>query len=239
MDIANTDWGEVGGTHRYKIEGLTGGQTIIFYDSYHVSSPAVATITKDGEYDVNWGSIKSTNSSRGIKAKLGQKSCNIKITILNAPSFTYKTLDQVQFNVPCYRGFNTFWYGDIQLFIENFLSKYDSTSGKRKVYFTDNPANFSDSITNKENVIDVDVVEKNWAKNIIVGQTANLITNKTSNNANYMHSYRNEELNTSIGNTIVGDNATSSRCGLASFYFGNGMSNAYVNVGFVKCCIID
>ena len=239
MDIANTDWGEVGGTHRYKIEGLTGGQTIIFYDSYHTSSPAVATITKDGEYDVNWGSIKSTNSMRGIKAKLEQKSCNIKITILNAPSFTYKTLDQVQFNVPCYRGFNTFWYGDIQLFIENFLSKYDSTSGKRKVYFTDNPANFSDYITDKENVIDVDVVEKNWAKNIIVGQTANLITNKTSNNANYMHSYRNEELNTSIGNTIVGGSATSSRCGLASFYFGNGMSNGYVNVGFVKCYIID
>ena len=239
MDIANTDWGEVGGTHRYKIEGLTGGQTIIFYDSYHTSSPAVATITKDGEYDVNWGSIKSTNSRRGIKAKLGQKSCNIKITILNAPSFTYKTLDQVQFNVPCYRGFNTFWYGDIQLFIENFLSKYDSTSGKRKVYFTDNPANFSDSITNKENVIDVDIVEKNWAKNIIVGQTANLITNKTSNNANYMHSYRNESLDNTAGNTIVGGNATSSRCGLASLYFGVNTSDAYANVGFVKCYIID
>lgn len=235
--IAITDWGEVGGTHRYKIEGLTGGQTIKFHDHYHNIN--VATITTDGEYDINWGSIKSTESNRCIEAVLKQESCNIKITILNAPSFTYKTLNQVQFNVPCYRGFNTFWYGDIQLFIENFLSKYDSTSRKRKVYFTDNPANFSDSITNKENVIDMDVVEKNWAKNIIVGQTANLITNKTSNNANYMHSYRSEGLDTSTGNTIVGGNATSSRCGLASLYFGINTSDAYINVGFVKCYIID
>lgn len=238
-DIVTTGWGEVGGTHRYKIEGLTGGQTITFYDGYHTSSPAVATITKDGEYDVNWGNIKSTNSTRCIKAGLKQESCNIKITILNAPSFTYKTLDQVQFNVPCYRGFNTFWYGDIWMFIENFLSKYDSISGKRKFYFTDNPANFNDDITDKENVIDIDVAENNWAKNIMVGQTANLITNKTSNNANYMHSYRNESLNTSTSYTIVGGGATSSRCGLVSLDFDNRTYDSYNNVGFVKCCIID
>lgn len=238
-DIVTTDWSAVGGIHRYKIEGLTGGQTIIFYDSYHTSSPAVATITKDGEYDVNWGNIKSINTRRGIKAKLKQGSCNIKITILNAPSFTYKTLDQVQFNVPCYRGFNTFWYGDIWMFIENFLSKHDSTSNKRKFYFTDNPNNFNDDTDNKEIVIDVDVVGNNWAKNIIVGQTANLITNKTSNNANYMHSYRSEKLNNTIGITTVGGNATSSRCGLVSLSIGGETYNTYSNVGFVKCYIID
>ena len=237
MDIVTTGWGEVGGTHRYKIEGLTENQTIIFYDDYYNS--VVATIKTDGEYDVNWGSIKSASSRRTIKAGLGQKSCNIKITILNAPSFTYKTLDQVQFNVPCYRGFNTFWYGDIRLIIENLLSIYDSTSGKRKVYFTDNPANFSDSITDKEIVIDVDVVDANWAKNIMVGQTANLITNKTSNNANYMHSYRREDLEATTGYTIVGGSATSSHCGLVSLNFGNKIDNGYTNVGFVKCYIID
>ena len=237
MNIVTTGWGEVGGTHRYKIEGLTENQTIIFYDDYYNS--VVATIKTDGEYDVNWGSIKSADSRRTIKAGLGQKSCNIKITILNAPSFTYKTLDQVQFNVPCYRGFNTFWYGDIWLIIENLLSIYDSTSGKRKVYFTDNPANFSDYITDKEIVIDVDVVDANWAKNIMVGQTANLITNKTSNNANYMHSYRREDLEATTGYTIVGGNATSSHCGLVSLNFGNKIDNRYTNVGFVKCYIID
>lgn len=239
VDIVSTDWGAVGGTHRYKIEGLTGGQTITFYDGYHTSSPAVATITKDGEYDVNWGSIKSTDSRRSIKAKLVQKSCNIKITILNAPSFTYKTLDQVQFNVPCYRGFNTFWYGDIWMFIENFLSIYDSTSRKRKFYFTDNPNNFSNDTNDKEIVIDVDVVGNNWAKNIIVGQTANLITNKTSNNANYMHSYRSDDSSTSLKYTIVGGSAASSRCGLVSLNFTSPTYNAYTNVGFVKCYIID
>lgn len=238
FNIVSTGWGAVGGTHRYKIEGLTGGQTITFYDGYYTSLPAVATITKDGEYDVNWGNILSTSSIRCIKSHLVQKSCNIKITILNAPSFTYKTLDQVQFNVPCYRGFNTFWYGDIWIFIENYLSRHDSTSNKRKFYFTDNPNNFDNDTNNKEIVIDVDVVGNNWAKNIIVGQTANLITNKTSNNANYMHSYR-KELNNTIGITIVGGNATSSRCGLVSLSIGGEMYNTYTNVGFVKCYIID
>lgn len=238
IDIVTTGWGEVGGTHRYKIEGLTENQTIIFCDDYH--NLVVATIKTDGEYDVNWGSIKSTDSRRTIKAgSVGQENCNIKITILNAPSFTYKTLDQVQFNVPCYRGFNTFWYGDIWLIIENLPSIYDSTSEKRKVYFTDDPTKFGNDTSILENVIDMDAVEKNWAKNIIVGQTANLITNKTSNNANYMHSYRSEDLNATTGYTIVGGSATSSHCGLASLYFGNKMDSTYINVGFVKCYIID
>lgn len=236
-DIVSTDWSAVGGTHRYKIEGLTENQTITFYDGYYGS--VVATITTDGEYDVNWGNIRSTHSTRCITAGLLQRSCNIKITILNAPSFTYKTLDQVQFNVPCYRGFNTFWYGDIWLFIENYLSRHDSTSNKRKFYFTDNPNNFSDDTNNKEIVIDVDVVGNNWAKNIIVGQTANLITNKTSNNANYMHSYREENLNNTIGITTVGGNATSSRSGLVSLSIGDEVYNNYTNVGFVKCYILN
>lgn len=239
FEIVSTDWSAVGGTHRYKIEGLTGGQTITFHNECYKSSPAVATITKDGEYDVNWGNIRSTSSIRCIELPLAQESCNIKITILNAPSFTYKTLDQVQFNVPCYRGFNTFWYGDIWIFIENYLTEHDSTSNKRKFYFTDNPNNFDDDTNNKEIVIDIDVVGNNWAKNIIVGQTANLITNKTSNNANYMHSYRVEKLNNTIAITTVGGNATSSHCGLVSLSIGDETFNTYTNVGFVKCYIID
>ena len=230
--LCRTSWQKVGGTHRYKIEGLTGNQTIIFE-----TGATSTTITTDGEYDVNWGSIQT---DREIKFGLVQKSCNIKITILNAPSFTYKTLNQVQFNVPCYRGFNTFWYGDIWLIIENFLSKYDSTSGKRKVYFTDDPTKFGDNINIQENVIDMDVVEKNWAKNIIVGQTANLITNKTSNNANYMNSYRSENLSVTTGFAIAGGTAKNgSRCGLATLLFSNRNFDAYNNTGFVKCCIID
>lgn len=230
--LCKTFWAEVGGTHRYKIEGLTGNQTIIFK-----TGRTSTTITTDGEYDVNWGSIQT---DREIKFGLVQNSCNIKITILNAPSFTYKTLDQVQFNVPCYRGFNTFWYGDIWLIIENLLSEYDSTSGKRKVYFTDDPTKFGDNIDIQENVIDMDVVENNWAKNIIVGQTANLITNKTSNNANYMNSYRSEDLSVTTGFAIAGGTAkTGSRCGLATLLFSNRNFDVYNNTGFVKCCIID
>ena len=230
--LLRTGWGEVGGTHRYKIEGLTGNQTIIFETG--VTS---TTITTDGEYDVNWGSIQT---DREIKFGLVQKSCNIKITILNAPAFIYKTLNQVQLNVPCYRGFNTFWYGDIWLIIENFLSEYDSTSGKRKVYFTDDPTKFGDNINIQENVIDMNVVKNNWAKNIIVGQTANLITNKISNNANYMNSYRGEDLNVTTGFAIAGGTAKmGTHCGLVTLLFSNRNFDVYNNVGFVKCCIMD
>lgn len=223
----------VGGTHRYKIEGLTGGQTVVFK-----RQQGNLTITTDGEYDVNWG---SDQSDRYITFGLVQTSCNIKITILSSPAFTY-TFTQRQLNIPCYRGFNTFWYGDIALNIENFISKYDSTSKKSKFYFTDNPANFSEYITNKEIVIDVDVIDANWAKNIMVGQTANLITNKTSDNANYMNSYRNksstysgETYSTTVGGSVIDD----LHCGLATINTKLSQYTNYINVGFGKCYIID
>lgn len=133
------------GTYRYKIEGLTGGQTVVFK-----RQQGNLTITTDGEYDVNWG---SNLGDRHITFGLVQESCNIKITILNSPTFVYEPFNQVQLDVPCYRGFNTFWYGDIALVIENFISKYDSTYNKRTFYLTDNPANFSNDINDKETVI--------------------------------------------------------------------------------------
>lgn len=219
----------VGGTHRYKIEGLTGGQTVVFK-----RQQGNLTITTDGEYDVNWGSVQS---SRFIIFGLVQENCNIKITILNAPSFTYKTLDQVQFNVPCYRGFNTFWYGDIWLIIENLLSKYNYTSRIRKFYFTDNPNNFSNDINNKENIISIDILEDNWAKNIMVNKTADLIANRTSSNPNYINSYRWDITTTNIQATSVGGD--DSGCGLASLSSKYSVGLAGPNFAFVKCCILN
>lgn len=101
-----TDYTNVGGTHRYKIEGLTGGQTIVFK-----RQQGNLTITTDGEYDVNWG---TNYNNRFITFGLVQENCNIKITILSSPECTY-TFTQRQLDVPCYRGFNIFWYGDSAL----------------------------------------------------------------------------------------------------------------------------
>lgn len=81
----------VGGTHRYKIEGLTGGQTIVFK-----RQQGDLTITTDGEYDVNWG---TDYNDRYITFGLVQKSCDIKITVISSSIVTYTPLTQIQLNI--------------------------------------------------------------------------------------------------------------------------------------------
>lgn len=221
----------VGGTHRYKIEGLTGGQTIVFK-----RQQGNLTITTDGEYDVNWG---TNYNSRLITFGLVQESCNIKITIVSSPAFTY-TFTQRQLNVPCYRGFNMFWYGDTRLNIENLISQYDSTSNKQRFYFTDNPNNFSNNINNKETIIDIDTVGNGWAKNIMVGKTANLIVNRVTSNSNYIGSYRFDSTNTSTHITLIGGTAidgTKDGLILLDAYYDVSVRSSVIS--FIKCCIIN
>jgi hypothetical protein len=163
--------------------------------------------------------------------------------IIQKPSHSFNDgYTQRQLNVPCYRGFNTFWYGDTYLYIDNFISKYDSTTKKRNFYFTDNPDNFSNDISNKEHIISIDVPKSNWAKNIVVGKTADLITDKTSDNTNYMSSYRNDNTYADLQSTVVGGGAVSdSKCGLGLAFLTcfRSWENGYRQYGFVKCCIID
>lgn len=221
----------VGGTHRYKIEGLTGGQTIVFK-----RQQGNLTITTDGEYDVNWG---TDYKSRQITFGLVQGSCNIKITIVSSPVFTY-TLTQRQLNVPCYRGFNIFWYGDVWLNIENFISQHDSTSKKRKFYFTDSPNNFSNNISNKEYVVEVNSNLNNWAKEIAIGNNADLIINKVSYISNYINCYRWDNPEASVHTTLVGGYAlTGASCGLAFLHCTFTVGDAASNVAFAKCCILN
>lgn len=229
--ILYTDAINVGGTHRYKIEGLTGGQTIVFKRQQDN-----LTITTDGEYDVNWG---TNYSNRYITFGLVQENCNIKITILSSPEYTY-TFSQNQLNIPCYRGFNIFWYGDTWLNIENFISKYDSTSDKRKFYFTDNPNNFSNDINNKEHIIEINPDLTGWAKEIAIGNNADLITNKVSNSSNYTNCYRWDNADTSVHTTLVGGCAAAGAlCGLAFLFCSNGVGRAYSHIAFAKCYILN
>lgn len=220
----------VGGTHRYKIEGLTEGQTIIFK-----RDQGNLTVTTDGEYDVDWG---PNYTNRYITFGLVQESCSIKITILSNPTFTY-TFTQSTLNVPCYRGFNTFWYGDTWLNLENLISQYDSTSMEKKFYFADNPDNFSNDINNEKNIISTDVLN-GWAKDIAVGTTANLITNRTSNTNRYMNSYRRDTSNAGIYTTVVGGDASSTdTCNLASLRCNYKIDIANSEIAFAKCYIIN
>lgn len=227
--LIQTTFNNVGGTHKYKIEGLTDGQTIIFK-----TQSGNNTITADGECDINWGSNITT---RNITFGKVQETCNVKITILSAPLFTY-TINQKQFNVPHYRGFNGFWYGDTWLNIENFLSKYDSTSNKRKFYFTDDVNKFSNDISNKENVIEVASNLNDWAKEIAIGNKAGLITNKVGNQ-NFMECYKWDVTDISIHTTFVGGTAwTGSRCSLASLRCDSWIDYAHPSLAFAKCYVL-
>lgn len=230
-----TDWMliskpyNIGGTHKYKIEGLTEGQTIIFK-----RQKGDLTVTTDGEYDVEWD---SDYIDRCIIFGLVQESCNIKITILSVSSFTY-TLTQGDLEVPCYRGFNTFWYGDTWLNLENLISQYDSTSKKKKFYFADNPDNFSNDINNEKNTISIDVLN-GWARDIAVGTTANLITNRVANNK-YINSYRADTSITGIYTSSVGGSSSmDTYCGLACLSYSMSIGNTNTNLAFAKCYIIN
>lgn len=227
--ILNIPPDNVGGTYKYKIEGLTGGQTVVFK-----RQQGNLTITTDGEYDVNWG---TNYSNRNIIFGKAQETCNIKITILSSSSVTY-TLTQKQFDIPCYRGFNGFWYGDTWLNIENFISQYDSKSNKRKFYFTDNPNNFSNDISNKEIIVDVNSPRNGWSKNIMVGKTANLIIDKTSDNSNYINAYRWENTLANKATAFIGGISEDfSKCSLVYLYFEVLVTGPYVT--FAKCYILN
>lgn len=228
--MLKTSYYKIVGTHRYKIEGLTGGQTVVFK-----RQQGDLTITTDGEYDVNWG---SNLGDRYITFGLVQESCNIKITILDSPTFAYEPFNQIQLDVPCYRGFNTFWYGDIWLIIENFISKYDSIYNERTFYLTDNPANFSNDINDKETVIVIDRPDNDWIKNIRVDKTADLIINETSNNPNYMCSYVSDWGEKDATVAVGGSSSYGRQSGLTTISYINFDLEAY-SYGFGKCYIID
>ena len=160
--------------------------------------------------------------------------------IIRKLSHSFDGYTQKQLDVPCYRGFNTFWYGDAWLNIENFLSQYDSTSNKRKFYFTDNPNNFSNDINNKEHIIEIIGVLNGWAKEIAIGNNADLITNKVSNTSNYTNCYRWDDNNISVHTTFVGGDASyGADCGLACLYCDDGVGIAGSDVAFAKCYILN
>ena len=147
---------------------------------------------------------------------------------------------QKQLDVPCYRGFNVFWYGDTFLNIENYISQYDSTSNKRKFYFTDNPNNFSNDINNKEHIIEINPNVEDWAKEIAIGNNADLITNKVSNSSNYTNCYIWDNKNTDVNSTFVGACAVlGSQCGLASLDYYDSVEFIDARIAFAKCYILN
>lgn len=160
------------------------------------------------------------------------------------------TINQNQFNIPHYRGFNVFWYGDTWLAIENLFSIYEPKSGKKIFYFTDNVDKFDNNITNKENIIEVNnPTQFDWVKEIIINNNADLITHKTGNQ-NFLNCFRIDDLSspgfvdlTRVGGSILttddlgefGDLPYS----LIAIDTAIALDMGVADYTFVKCCILD
>lgn len=223
----------VGGTVKYKITGLTGGQTIVFK-----REKGNLTITTDGTYDVEWG---TSNVERKIYFNEFQSSCNITIEILSAPSYNIIQGNQIAWNVPHWRGFNVFWYGDIWINVDNMLTKYDTDKQKIIWYYTDDISKLSDDITDKENQIEgINSSNNNWLQEIKINNKGDIVPNKTSSDSNYKNSFYSNTNNFSVNVSIIGGPLRfMNHCGL--FYISNlnDIKLASQYVGFVKVTILD
>lgn len=219
----------VGGTVTYKVTGLTDGQTIVF-----TREKGDLTITTDGTYDVEWG---TSNAKRNIYFGESQEEYNIDIEIISASSYTL-LLGQVTWDVPHWRGFNGFWYGDTWLNLENFLSKYDSTKQKRIYYWTDDVTKFDNTIDNKEHSIEDIVTPRNGqVGEFNLGNQGNLTPRSYGNGKNIYHFNNRIE---GVDDTFVGG-AThyNYMASLASTYCAKSISSTDNSIAFVTCTIID
>ena len=222
----------VGGTVTYKITGLTDGQTIVF-----TREKGDLTITADGTYDVEWG---NNNVQRNIYFGKRQEECNITIEILSAPAYNM-IKNQIAWNVPHWRGFNVFWYGDIWINIDNMLNKYDTTKQKRIWYYTDDVSKFSNDITNKEHQIEgLGNVGGNWLQEVRINNKGDIVPSKIANNVNYKNSYHWNSTNSNICTTFVGvGSAYVTLCGLLCLNALDDVGVVRPGNGFVKVTILD
>lgn len=222
---------KVGGTVKYKITGLTDGQIIVF-----TREKGNLTITTDGTYDVEWG---TNNVQRKIYFGKTQTECNITIEIISAPAYTI-IQNQVAWNVPHWRGFNVFWYGDIWINVDNMINRDNDTEKKRFWYYTDNITKLDNNIYNKEHAIEgIYELTNNWLKEIRINNKGDIVSIETSNNNNYKNSYFNQFAgNISRTTSVGGDANEDNKCGII-FTANHGISEYYNNLGFVKVTILD
>lgn len=236
--LLNADWNiyananSVGGITKYKITGLTDGQTVVFK-----REKGNLTITTDGTYDVEWG---TSNVQRNIYFGKLQTTCNIVIEILSAPAYNI-IQDQVAWNVPHWRGFNVFWYGDIWINIDNMLTKYDKNKQKRIWYYTDDVSKFNNDIANKEHQIEgLGDIRENWIQEVRINNKGDIVISKIINNTNYKNSRYYASGDPTISDTFTGGMTNiKSSCGLLCL-FANHSTNLYSSTtGFVKVTILD
>lgn len=148
--------------------------------------------------------------------------------------------NQTAWNVPHWRGFNVFWYGDVSIAIDNALNKYDVTKQKRIWYYTDDVTKFNNITNNKEHQIEgLDSTVENWLKEVRINNKGDIVPIETSTASNYKNSYNYDYTITMLCTTFIGGTAIlSSKCGLLCFQYN--IATTYLsNCGFVKVTVLD
>lgn len=236
--VLTTDWNicananVVGSITRYKITGLTNDQTIVFK-----REQGNLTITTDGTYDVNWG---TNDVKRKIYFGKLQTECNIVIEIVSAPAYSMLK-NQTSWNVPHYRGFNVFWYGDTWINVDNMLSKYNDTKQKRIWYYTDDFTKFDNDITDKEYQIE-GLINKasDWLQEVRINNKGEIIPIKLNSSINYKNSNHYNDISGNINTNAVGGSSQNyNKCGLFCSDVSNTIDTSWCNIGFVKVTILD
>lgn len=231
----NTDYNikasgdDVGGTVKYKITGLVGDQTIVFK-----REKGNLAVTTDGTYDVEWG---TNNVERKIYFSDFQTSCNITIEIVDAPAYDV-IKNQISWNIPHYRGFNVFWYGDIKINVDNTLTKYDANKQKTIWYYTDDITKFSNDITNKEHQIEVGKTRTNWLREIKINNKGDIVPSKVTDDTNYKQSYYSTDIFNSYA-AVGGDIVQQNNCNILTISTEYPIDYIYSGRGFVKVTILD
>lgn len=236
--VLTTDWNiyananVVGSITRYKITGLTNDQTIVFK-----REQGNLTITTDGTYDVNWG---TNDVKRKIYFGKLQTECNIVIEIVSAPAYSMLK-NQTSWNVPHYRGFNVFWYGDTWINVDNMLSKYNDTKQKRIWYYTDDFTKFDNDITDKEYQIEGLINRaSDWLQEVRINNKGEIIPIKLNSSINYKNSNHHNDISGNINTNAVGGSSQNyNKCGLFCSDVSNTIDTSWYDIGFVKVTILD
>ena len=149
--------------------------------------------------------------------------------------------NQIAWNVPNWRGFNVFWYGDIWINIDNMLTKYDTSKQKRIWYYTDDITKFSNDIANKEHQIEgLGNVNESWLQEVRINNKGDIVPSKIANNVNYKNSYHLNYTDSNIHTTFAGGGSgDGSRCGLLYLGALSGAGRARSYIGFAKVTILD
>ena len=139
------------------------------------------------------------------------------------------------FEVPRWRGFDN-PFGDIYTNLDGIVLKREAANEDSKVYVTNNPNNFDDSLNNKI-VAGIEIAQDGYIKEFDLGDTGNIIPSEVSNGASSTthkcdYHYCNKEYTRERTLLAGGDVTNGSRAGVDYFCSGFSVGSANGDVGF-------